>query len=239
MSVELETLHIDPAKKSLAPSSRRWGRWIAICAVALLVLIGAWWMIKPVAAIDVQVMRVPAPSADSGDDVVLNATGYIVAAHKIELAPKVDGRVSWIGVDMGDAVKAGDILVCLEDDEYRARVLQQKGMRDAAQAALNRDLHGSRPEEIAEANAAVDQAKADLKNATANMQRDKELAGTNALSQQAIDDAEAKYLLDKAKLDSAQSAFDLVKLGPRIEDIDAQRPWSNKPRVNSIWPTPT
>jgi HlyD family secretion protein len=223
MSVELETLHIDPAKKSPLVSSRRWGRWFGIAVVVLLVLAGAWWMIKPAAAIDVQVMRVPAPSADSGDDVVLNATGYIVAAHKIELAPKVDGRVAWIGVDMGDTVKAGQILVKLEDDEYQARKLQQQGMLDAAQAALDRDLHGSRPEEIAQAKAAVDQAQADLKDATLNMQRNKELAGTNALSQQAIDDSEAKYMLDKAKLDSVQSAYELVKIGPRIEDINAQR----------------
>jgi HlyD family secretion protein len=223
MSVELETLHIDPAKKSAPVSSRPLGRWIGIGAAALILLAGAWWMIKPAVAIDVQVMRVPAPSSDSGDDVVLNATGYIVAAHKIELAPKVDGRVAWIGVDMGDTVKAGQILVKLEDDEYQARKLQQQGMLDAAQAALDRDLHGSRPGEIAQARAAVDQAQADLKDATLNMQRNKELAGTNALSEQAIDDSVAKYMLDKAKLDSAQSAYELVKEGPRIEDINAQR----------------
>jgi HlyD family secretion protein len=223
MSVELETLRIDPAKKSAAPSSRRWGRWIAIGAVAVLVLAGLAWLIKPAAAIEVQVIRVPAPSADSGDDIVLNATGYIVAAHKIELAPKVDGRVAWIGVDMGDSVKAGQIMVKLEDDEYKARVLQQQGLLDAAKAALDRDLHGSRPEEIAQAKASVDQAQADLTDSRLNMQRNKELAGTNALSQQAIDDAEAKYDLDKAKLDSVQAAYALVKLGPRIEDINAQR----------------
>ena len=51
---------------------------------------------------------------------VLNATGYIVAAHKIELAAKVVGKVSWIGVDKGDRVKEGQVLVRLEDDEYQA-----------------------------------------------------------------------------------------------------------------------
>ena len=56
-------------------------------------------------------------------DVMLNATGYIVAAHKIELAAKVIGKVSWIGVEKGDQVKEGQELVRLEDDEYRAQVL--------------------------------------------------------------------------------------------------------------------
>ncbi|HEX4123522.1 MAG TPA: efflux RND transporter periplasmic adaptor subunit [Tepidisphaeraceae bacterium] len=223
MSIELETLRIDPAKKAPPPSSRRPGRWIALAAVGAVLIIGVLWLIKPAAAIDVQAMRVPAPSADTGDDVVLNATGYIVAAHKIELAPKVDGRVAWIGVDMGDKVQAGQVLVRLEDDEYKARVLQQQGLLDAAKAALERDLHGSRPEEIDQARAMVDQAQADLKDATLNMQRNQELAGTKALSQQAIDDSVAKYMLDKAKLDSVQAAYELVKEGPRAEDIAAQR----------------
>ena len=59
--------------------------------------------------------------------VVLNATGYIVAAHKIELAAKVIGKVKWIGVDKGDQVKEGQVLVRLEDDEYRAQLDQAKG----------------------------------------------------------------------------------------------------------------
>ena len=59
--------------------------------------------------------------------VVLNATGYIVAAHKIELAAKVIGKVKWIGVEKGDQVKEGQVLVRLEDDEYRAQLDQAKG----------------------------------------------------------------------------------------------------------------
>ena len=35
---------------------------------------------------------------------MLNAAGYIVAAHRIEVAAKVIGKVKWIGVDKGDRV---------------------------------------------------------------------------------------------------------------------------------------
>ena len=38
---------------------------------------------------------------------MLNATGYVVAAHKIELASKVVGRVAWVGVEMGDKIEPG------------------------------------------------------------------------------------------------------------------------------------
>ena len=71
-----------------------------------------------------------------GEQVVLTATGYIVAAHKIEVASKVNGRVAWIGVDKGDKVKAGQVLVRLEDDEYRAQVTQQQGQLANLQAKL-------------------------------------------------------------------------------------------------------
>ncbi len=80
-------------------------------------------------ATEVQIVRVHAASqlpAGEGN-VILNATGYIVAAHKIELAAKVVGKVAWIGVDKGDQVKAGQVLVRLEDDEYRAHLLESKG----------------------------------------------------------------------------------------------------------------
>ena len=80
---------------------------------------------------------------------VLNATGYIVAAHKIELAAKVVGKVAWIGVDKADKVKEGQVLVRLEDDEYRAQLDQAKGNLANLQATLAELEHGSRPEEIA------------------------------------------------------------------------------------------
>ena len=81
------------------------------------------------AATEVDIVRARATSALPGgeDNVILNATGYIVAAHKIELAAKVVGKVAWIGVDKGDKVKAGQVLVRLEDDEYRANVLTAQG----------------------------------------------------------------------------------------------------------------
>ncbi len=59
--------------------------------------------------------------------VVLSATGYIVAHHKINVNSKVTGRVAWIGVEKGDKVKEGQVLVRLEDQEFRAQYEQAKG----------------------------------------------------------------------------------------------------------------
>jgi HlyD family secretion protein len=113
-------------------------------------------------ATDVDVVRVRAATAGDNatraGDVILNATGYIVAAHTIELGSKVVGKVSWIGVEKGDKVTKDQELVRLEDDEYRAQVQQAKGGLANLEASLARAMNGSRPEEVAKAKADLDNA---------------------------------------------------------------------------------
>ena len=90
------------------------------------------------AAVPVHTVQVQSPNSTSSgnEDVILTATGYIIAAHKIEVASKVNGRVASINVDKGDKVKAGQVLVRLEDDEYRAQLAQQKGQLENLEARL-------------------------------------------------------------------------------------------------------
>ncbi len=178
------------------------------------------------AAVPVQVVQVSSPMAASSSgeqQVVLSATGYIIAAHKIEVASKVNGRVAWIGVDKGDRVKAGQVLVRLEDDEYRAQVQQQKGQLANLEAKLAEAQHGSRPEEVAKARADVDEAKADAANAKISFNRTKQLVDGGVLAKQSLDDAQAKYDGQEAKVASLQRTLDLSVLGPRHEEIDQIR----------------
>src|SRR6266498_4974654 len=98
---------------------------------------------------EVEVARATVESSnDASAATVLAATGYIVAHHKIEANSKVTGRVAWIGVEKGDKVKEGQVLVRLEDQEFRAQYEQARGAADSARAQLEELQHGSRPEEI-------------------------------------------------------------------------------------------
>ena len=120
MEAELKNLSIDRSQRR-PPSRSNWSaRWI-IGGVALFLLLGAGRFAyeKMNAAPVVEVQRVkPAGSVSAaGGSVILNATGYIIAAHRIQVAAKVVGKVSWIGVEKGTKVKEGQILVRLEDDE--------------------------------------------------------------------------------------------------------------------------
>ena len=73
-----------------------------------------------------------------------------------------DVAVTEQALEKGDHVSEGQVLVRLEDDEYQAQLLQATGQLTNLQAKLDEAMHGSRPEEIAQAQANLSSAKADL-----------------------------------------------------------------------------
>src|SRR5713226_5864453 len=231
MESELKDLRIDRSVRRRDEPSPWAVRWI-IAGILLFVLLGTARFIygRLDAATEVDIVRVRAASALPGGEgnVILNATGYIVAAHKIELAAKVVGKVAWIGVDKGYKVKAGQVLVRLEDDEYRARLMESKGQLEMLKARLAQAEHGSRPEEIAKSKADVDQARVDQQNAHVTLNRTSDLVRQGVLSKQALDDAQARYDGAAAKVASLDRAYELVRLGPRQEEIDALRAQVNQ-----------
>ena len=54
---------------------------------------------------------------------VVRATGTLLAAEAVQLTPEASGRVTAIYFDEGRAVRAGDLLVKLQDADLRARLL--------------------------------------------------------------------------------------------------------------------
>jgi HlyD family secretion protein len=226
MEAELKSLRIDRSQRR-PPSGSKWAaRWI-IGGVALFLLLGAgrfvYEKMNSAPVVEVQRVRQASSPSASGGAVILNATGYIIAAHRIQVASKVVGKVSWIGVEKGTKVKEGQVLVRLEDDEYRAQLQQARGQLANLQAKLRELENGSRPEEIAGALANLNVAKADLENANVSLQRAKTLTESKVLSRQALDDAQARYDSALAKVASLEKTHELVRLGPRIEQVDAVR----------------
>ena len=223
---ELKSLRIDRSRKTQKTS--RWAAVWIVTGVSLLLLGGAGRYAYGIMnrATDVDVMRVRATTGDAAGQqgaVILNATGYIVAAHRIELASKVVGKVAWIGVDKGDHVKQDQVLVRLEDEEYRAQVQQAQGNLANLQAHLDELQNGSRPEEIAKARADLESAQADLVNAKTNLDRTRQLVQDKVAARQTLDDAVARYDGQVAKVASLERTYDLEKLGPRKEEIEAAR----------------
>lgn len=224
LGADLSRLKIDRSRRRRDNSSpSRW--WVALLILVLLAG-GAWMFWGGSAAPTVQVRQVEI--ARSGGDgggsaIVLQAAGYIVAHHKIEVASKVSGKVSQINVEKGDRVKKGQVLVRLEDSEFRARVRQAGGELAALEAQLAELEAGSRPEEIARARANVDEARADLQQARVDLERVRRLVEEEVAPRRNLDNADAAFEARRARVASLERSLRLLEIGPRRETIEAMR----------------
>src|SRR5579862_9188813 len=225
---DLQSLRIDRSQRGdNGGEPPAWARRYIIVGVAVVALLGIVTIAYRAFSSDapeVEVVRAAAQTSDTGaGGTVLSATGYIVAHHTINVNSKVTGRLAWIGVEKGDKVKEGQVLVRLEDQEFRANYEQAKGALDNARAYLEELQHGSRPEEIQQSQHNLDEARATLANDKLVLDRTRNLTTQGVLSKQSLDDATAKFEADQQRVNSLDKGFALAKLGPRQEEIARAR----------------
>ena len=222
LSNELNKLKIDKSKRAVAP--RRRGNRTLIIVVLVLIAAGfAGTSIyqRATAAVPVEVIH---PRVDSStQSAVLVATGYVVAHHKIQVGSKIAGRVGWIGVEKGDRVRRDQVVVRLEDREYRAQFEQASAAYDAAQARLQELQRGSRPEEVDRAQAEIQRAEAQIRTDEAVLRRTEGLVREGVAAPQSLDEIRGRYDADRANLASLTKTYELTRQGPRIEQIENGR----------------
>lgn len=193
---------------------------LGIAALVALAALGYVFLFSPAKTISVAAVRTESGGTPAGES-VLSASGYVVAHHKIAVGAKVMGRVAWIGVEKGDTVQSGQVLVRLEDNEFRAQVNQAQANLAAAQAQLDRLRTGSRPEEKLKDKAAVLQAEANWRNADAEYQRTEALFRSGVASKSDLDRALAQRDTTAALVQAAKQSSTMTDIGPRQEDIRA------------------
>src|SRR4030095_150542 len=172
LNERLRSLKIDRTPAALPQVQNRVPKKLLLAiAVAMGVVIAAYLYffsaVKTISAAQVKVDN----GAGASIGTVLTVSGYVVAHHKIDVGAKVMGRVAWIGVEKGDRVQQGQVLVRLEDQEFRAQVNQAQANVAVAQAKVDQLHSGSRPQEKLKDKAAVLQAEANLRNAEAEYER--------------------------------------------------------------------
>ena len=82
--------------------------------------------------------------------------------------------------------------------------------------------HGSRPEEIAQAQANLESARAEAANAALHYERQKSLfetSGGKSVIRQDVDNAQATLDMAHAKVVVNEKTLELAGVGPREEDI--------------------
>jgi HlyD family secretion protein len=126
-------------------------------------------------------------------------------------------------VEKGDKVKEGQVVVRLEDQEFRALYEQARGGYESAKARLAEMEHGSRPEEIQQAEHNLSEARATATNDKTTLDRTRDLFSQGVVSKQALDDATARNDASQQRVNSLEQMFRMSKIGPRSEQIERTR----------------
>jgi RND family efflux transporter MFP subunit len=185
--LELEKLRIE--KPAARPKRRRgkrlvWGGLIAVLAGAAAVLYRQG-LLTPAVEARTAVVQNLYPSQTF---TLLNASGYVVADRKSAVASKVTGRLVFLGVEEGSRVQEGQVIARLEN-------------RDAA-AARDRAAQN-----VTVARFNLEQARAELTNATLDYERRKNLVERGTIARSAFDAAEARYRSTRASVAALTAAL--------------------------------
>ena len=146
-----------------------------------------------------------------------------IEAVTTELSFKISGRVKERLLDEGQKVSAGQVVARLEDDEIRQEYAAREADAGVARAALAELKAGSRVEEIAQAEAAMNRARAESVRAADDYRRLDELYRSDIISKRDLEQALAARDAGASALREAAERLRLVKAGPRIETKEQAR----------------
>ncbi len=132
-----------------------------------------------------------------------------INADVVSVASLVGGRVVAVHIKDNQHIHKGDALFDVDPEPF-AIALE----RARADLALARQAARQDNAEVAAARAQVEQSESDLANARNTYTRDKELVGQHFLSQQALDDAQARMQALQATLDQARAKLSKALSAP-------------------------
>ncbi|MBI3539903.1 MAG: efflux RND transporter periplasmic adaptor subunit, partial [Candidatus Eisenbacteria bacterium] len=157
-------------------------RWILVAAVAAIAVLGAlWWRSRAAGAAP----RYRTVEIDRGNvESVVSATGTIKPVVQVTVGSQVSGTVEKINADYNSRVRAGEVILQLEQSSFRAREVQaEAAVAKAAAGVRDGERQLARSQELFKQSYV---SQADLDNATVTLQQRKaDLQQTEAQLQSA------------------------------------------------------
>ncbi|WP_437289269.1 efflux RND transporter periplasmic adaptor subunit [Sorangium sp. So ce406] len=129
------------------------------------------------------------------------ASGRVRVPTRVQVAAQVPGLVVAVGAIEGQRVKAGDLLVQIDDAEARAAVSQAKAAVDQANARVEQ----LRRVGAIVATEALRQAETNLERAEVDLARVRELSASGAVAQAELDNARHSVELARAQKVAAEA----------------------------------
>ncbi|MGI8673081.1 MAG: efflux RND transporter periplasmic adaptor subunit [Luteitalea sp.] len=214
LSSDLASLRIDRTARGQERSSL-W-RWLVVGGL-LLAIGGAgwWWMTRAVPlAVTMTAVEVRGAGGASGDEAVLNASGYVTARRRATVSSRVTGKVTAVYVDEGMSVSRGQVLARLDDS--------------TAQAAL-----ALSEAELASVRTRLIETEVRIREAEVALGRQQSLATERLVATADVDAATAQVDALRARLEAARQDVLVAErqVGVRRTDLDdtvIRAPFSGK-----------
>ncbi len=147
-----------------------------------------------------------------------------VAANRVDISVRVQGRATEWLAELGDDVKKGDLLLKLESPALETQLATAQAQYNVAVA--NRDVtYSTRPETIEAMRAQYEKAESDLRLAKSNLDRMEQAAPKGGISQQNLDVARNSFSAAVDAASAAKANYELAVNGSSIEQkrlADAQ-----------------
>lgn len=172
---------------------RRPGLWLAIALLAVAAVVLAVRSRGPLVHTTVAVRK------DLEQHVV--ASGRVWVEARVQVSAQLSGLVVAVGAIEGQHVKAGDLLVQIDDAEARASAAQAKAAVDQASARVDQ----MRRVGAIVANEGLRQAETNLERAQADLDRTAKLARAGAVATTELDSARRALELARAQKNAAEA----------------------------------
>lgn len=132
---------------------------------------------------------------------MVEAVGTLFPFDEVIISAEVEGRVEQVNADLGDMLKAGQVLVRISEEEQRYLVAQNEAQLWQSLERLGLKSENDKVRDIRE-TPEVRRAEADLFDAQQRYKRVRELVDQRIGSQQDLDQAESRFKAMRAALDS-------------------------------------
>ena len=140
-----------------------------------------------------------------------------------KMGAELSGRLKSVLVEEGDRVQKGQLLAELVNDDYRAQLASAEAQVRQKEAELRKVFNGARIEERREAFSSVEEAKAVMANADAEMRRHQKLFEAGVISQEEADRYTKEYEVAKAQYHQKVESHTLIDEETREEDRSMAR----------------
>ncbi len=156
------------------------GKAIGLLAVIIVIVVAWYWYAAAARSATRDSVR-SVPVTRGTIEEVVTAQGKLEPKQYVDVGTQVSGQLRKIHVDIGDTVKAGQLLAEIDPRVYQAQVEANEARIQSLQAQL-------------------DQQKAELNLAEENLKRNRSLMAMDAISRQALEESESQAAVAEARV---------------------------------------